>query len=309
MTTQAFHITSWIPRFIRFLAVERRSAPNTRAAYERDILQFNAFLARRHNVAEPEIEHLNRESIRGYLAQCKNNGLTPRSIARKLAALRAFCRFLIREDVIQKNPTLNIASPKLDKRLPDYLTTAEVKALLQLPDIETLEGLRDFVILVMFYATGMRVSEVANLKLENLRFDQSVFRITGKGNKIRLAPMGEDLRKHLQKYLKRRQDEEKLALEFNDYIFVKNRKEPFTREQIAALVRQYIKRVANVEKAHPHALRHTFATHLLNEGADIMSVKELLGHASLNTTQIYTHVSAEHLKKIYKSAHPRAKKK
>lgn len=308
MTKQAHHITSWIPRFIHFLTVERRSSVNTREAYERDLQQLAAFLAKRYNVQEPNVELLCRESIRGYLAHCKNAGLTPRSIARKLASLRAFSRFLIREEVLENNPTLNIASPRLDKKLPHYLTIAEMKALLQLPDVETLEGLRDFVILVMFYATGMRVSEVANLKLENLRFDQNVFRITGKGAKVRLAPMGEDLRKHLQKYLKRRQDEEKRTLEFNDYIFVKNRKEPFSREQIAALVRQYIMRVANVEKAHPHALRHTFATHLLNEGADIMSVKELLGHASLNTTQIYTHVSAEHLKKIYKSAHPRAKK-
>ncbi len=305
---RAHNIASWIPRFIRFLEVERRSSANTLAAYERDLLQFNDYLKTRYQVEEADVEQMSRGAIRGYLAQCNNSGFTPRSIARKLASLRAFCRFLIRENILENNPTLNIASPKLDKKLPIYLTQAEIKALLQLPDVETLEGLRDFVILALFYATGMRVSEVANLKLENVRFDQDVFRIIGKGGKIRIVPMGKDLKKYLNAYLNFRQNEEKLALEFNDFIFVKNNKEPFTREQIAALVRKYIKRVANVEKAHPHALRHTFATHLLNEGADIMSVKELLGHASLNTTQIYTHVSAEHLKKIYKKAHPRAGK-
>lgn len=306
---QAYHITSWIPRFIRFLSVEKRSSDNTLAAYEQDLLQFSAYLRSRRTVEEADLTDMTRTSIRGYLAQCHSSGLAPRSIARKLAALRAFCRFLIREDAIESNPILNIASPKLNKKLPHFLTKAEMKALLQLPDTNTTEGLQDFVILALFYATGMRVSEVANLKLENLRFEQNVFRITGKGNKTRLAPMGADLKKHLQKYLNRRQSEEKLALEFNDYIFVNDNKEQYSRVQIASVVRKYIKQVANIEKAHPHALRHTFATHLLNEGADIMSVKELLGHASLNTTQIYTHVSAEHLKKIYKKAHPRAKKK
>ena len=306
---QAHHITSWIPRFIRYMKVEKRSSDNTLSAYENDLMQFSDYLKKRHHAETSDVIDMTRASIRGFLAECNNAKLAPRSLARKLASLRAFCRYLIREDVIDINPTLNIASPKLDKKLPHYLTKTEMKALLQLPDTQTLEGLRDFVILALFYATGMRVSEVTNLKIENLRFDQGVFRISGKGNKTRLAPMGQDLRKHLEKYLNRRKNEEKLALEFNDYIFVKNNKEPFTREQISMLVRNYIKRVANIEKAHPHALRHTFATHLLNEGADIMSVKELLGHASLSTTQIYTHVSADHLKKIYKKAHPRARKK
>ncbi len=305
---QAYNITTWIPRFIRFLKVEKRSSDNTLEAYDRDLFQFCSFLAHHYQVEQAELQHMTKSSIRAFLADCNSAGLTPRSIARKLAALRAFCRFLIREDALEVNPTLNIASPRLDKKLPHFLTAAEMKALLQLPDTQTLEGLRDFVILALFYSTGMRVSEVINLKLENLRFDQGVFRITGKGNKIRLVPMGIDLGKHIQQYLQMRKSQEKLDLEFNDYIFVKNMKEPFTREQMAALVRKYIKRVANREKAHPHALRHTFATHLLNEGADIMSVKELLGHASLNTTQVYTHVSAAHLKSIYKKAHPRAKK-
>ena len=184
-----------------------------------------------------------------------------------------------------------------------------MKTLLQLPNVETLTGLRDYMILELFYATGMRVSELAQLKVENIRFDESVFRIKGKGNKTRLVPMGQHVARDLDAYLKKRKSEESVALEFKDFIFVKDNKEPFTRSQIAAIVHKYVKRIASKEKAHPHALRHTFATHLLNEGADLMSVKELLGHANLSTTQIYTHVSAEHLKKVYKDAHPRAKNK
>ncbi len=294
---------------MRYLQVERRSSENTQDAYSDDLQQFCAYLRDRHSVDEPLLEHMSKQSIRGFLSYLMQEKYSARSVARKLAALRALCKYLIREDAIQTNPTLNIASPKLQRKLPDYLSLDEVKALLQLPDLNTLEGIRDFLILELFYATGMRVSELANLRLENLRFDENVIRIRGKGNKIRIVPMGARVRQDVQRYLDKRQQQEKAAVEFKDYIFVKDNKEPFTRSQIAYVVRNYVKRVASSEKAHPHALRHTFATHLLNEGADLMSVKELLGHANLSTTQIYTHVSAEHLKNIYKKSHPRAKNK
>ena len=221
--------------------------------------------------------------------------------------MRAFEKYLVRENIIPENPALNIATKKKKKKLPDYLTEHEIKATLQMPDVNTLQGLRDLLILELFYATGLRVSELAALKLENVRFDENVLRIKGKGQKTRLVPMGRRISHDLDAYLKKRQIEENASLEFKDYIFVKTKKKPFTRVEIAQLVKKYIKKVAAKEKAHPHALRHTFATHLLNEGADLMSVKELLGHANLSTTQIYTHVSAEHLKRIYKKAHPRAK--
>ncbi len=306
MNNHPHHILTWIPRFIRYVEVERRNSQNTIEAYERDLLHYHNYLKDRFNIETPGFDCFTKASIRGFLGQLTTAKYSARSLARKLAALRSFARYLIRENAIEVNPTLNIATPKFAKKLPHYLSESEVKALLQLPDTTTFEGLRDFLILELFYATGIRVSELANLRFEHIRFDESVFRITGKGQKTRLVPMGQRLARDLATYLKKRQEEEDTLLEFRDFIFVKDKKEPFTRGQIAVIVHKYIKRVADKEKAHPHALRHTFATHLLNEGADLMSVKELLGHANLSTTQIYTHVSAEHLKKIYKKAHPRA---
>ncbi len=307
MTLQVQHISTWIPVFLRYLEVERRSSTNTRDAYGEDLSQFCEYLRERYAVEEPTLEYMTKASIRGFLSYLMQEKYSARSVARKLATLRALAKYLIREDAIKANPTLNIASPKLQRKLPDYLTLNEVKALLQLPDVETLVGLRDFLILELFYATGMRVSELAHLRLEHLRFDENIIRIRGKGDKIRMVPMGTRVQHDLQRFLDKRQYQEQAALELKDYLFVKDNKQPFTRSQIASIVRNYVKRVASVDKAHPHALRHTFATHLLNEGADLMSVKELLGHANLSTTQIYTHVSAEHLKKIYKKTHPRAK--
>lgn len=309
MAMQAKFIASWIPVFLRFLEVERHSSTHTRDAYEKDLLQFCHYLKTRYDVDEPTLEHMTKHSIRGFLSYLLQQKYASRTVARKLAALRTLSKFLIRENALESNPTLNIATPKLKRKLPDYLSMDEMKALLQLPDIESFEGLRDFLILELFYATGMRVSELAGLRLREIRFDESVIRIHGKGNKVRVVPMGARVRQDLQRYLDKRQHQHENDLEFSDYIFVKDNKEPFTRTQIAYLVRKYVKRVASSEKAHPHALRHTFATHLLNEGADLMSVKELLGHTNLSTTQIYTHVSAEHLKQIYKKAHPRAKNK
>ncbi|MBN1466627.1 tyrosine recombinase XerC [candidate division KSB1 bacterium] len=306
MTVTAFNISTWIQRFVRFLQVERYSSDNTRAAYENDLLQFNDYLMKRYEIEQPEFSHLSKESVRGYLAHLTSLKFSARTIARKLASLRSFAKYLIREDVIKINPTLNIATPRIKKKLPSFLSEQEVKALLQLPNLHESAGLRDYMILELFYATGMRVSELASLKLENIRYDEGVFRIRGKGNKTRMVPMGQHVARDLQVYLKMRQEEENIALEFKDFIFVTNNRAPFTRNQIAAIVHGYIKRIAGKEKAHPHALRHTFATHLLNEGADLMSVKELLGHSSLSTTQVYTHVSAEHLKKVYKKAHPRS---
>ncbi|MBN1482678.1 tyrosine recombinase XerC [candidate division KSB1 bacterium] len=309
MADHAQNIFSWIPRFTRYLQVERQNSDNTIEAYETDLIAFNEYMKKRYDIEQPMLEHFTKAAIRGYLGHLTSLKYSTRSLARKLAALRAFARYLIRENAITANPTLNIASPKIQKRLPDYLSTAEMKALLQLPDVDTFIGLRDYMILELFYATGMRVSELANLKLENIRFDERIFRIKGKGEKTWLIPMGSHVARDLDIYLKRQQIEENVALEYKDFIFVKNNKQPFTRGQIASIVQKYVKRIASKEKAHPHALRHTFATHLLNEGADLISVKELLGHANLSTTQIYTHVSAEHLKKIYKKSHPRAKNK
>jgi integrase/recombinase XerC len=287
--------------------VERRASEHTVAAYRNDLEQFAAYLCRRFRCEHPDLASFTRQAIRGYLSFMVNEKYTARSSARKLATLRAFAKYLIRENSISLNPTLNIASPKLNKRLPVVLTKDEMSLILNLPDRNTFEGFRDRLILELFYATGLRVSELAQLRLKNLQFSDETMRILGKRNKIRIVPMGRTVAGHLKEYLALFEPAMGYRLEHSDFIFVKHIKVPFTRQQVAEIVRSFVKQVANKEKAHPHALRHTFATHLLDEGADLMSVKELLGHSSLSTTQIYTHVSAEHLKRIYNANHPRAK--
>lgn len=293
--------------FIHYLRVERRASEHTVAAYRNDLDQFAGYLCQRYHCAQPDLSCFTRPAIRGYLSFMVNEKYTARSNARKLATLRAFAKYLIRENLISLNPTLNIASPKLDKRLPTILSKDEMTSILELPGRDTFEGLRDRMIMELFYAAGLRVSELAQLKVKNLQFSDETMRILGKRDKTRIVPMGRTVAGHLKEYLAMFTTAMGYRLEHSDFIFVKQARVPFTRQQVAQIVSSYMKKVANKEKAHPHALRHTFATHLLDEGADLMSVKELLGHSSLSTTQIYTHVSAEHLKKIYNKSHPRAK--
>jgi len=303
-----YNIEYWIPRFVKYLQVEKRSSVHTRNAYEKDLYQFLEFLKQRYQNSNPGLDLFTRFTIRGFLSYMVEKQYTPRSTGRKLATLRAFSRYLVREGFLTVNPTLNIASPKLDKKLPQFVTKSEIKDLLKLPDVNTFEGLRDFIIIELFYSTGMRVTELINLRVRDINLNTGTLSILGKGNKRRVVPLGDSLFKDLQQYLKSRAEHDGTKLEYNDFIFVKKYKEPYTRQQIARIVNKYIKKIADADKAHPHALRHTFATHLLDEGADLMSVKELLGHSNLSTTQIYTHVSAEHLKRIYRKAHPRANK-
>ncbi|MDZ7721289.1 MAG: tyrosine recombinase [candidate division KSB1 bacterium] len=291
--------------FYNYLRVERNASDNTLAAYKTDIELFLIYLNDSNQGREITVEALQKTMIRGYLSYLYRHDYSKTSAARKLAALRTFCRYLVRQGVLKHNPTLGIATPKLEKRLPDFLTKEEVRHVLQQPDAGTFEGLRDFVILELFYATGLRVSEVAGLEYRNVLCKEGVIRVVGKGRKERLVQTGKELMTHLDYYLDRLVSLYKRALSPKDRLFVDAQLKPLTRFQVAGLVRKYVSRVADDKKAHPHALRHSFATHLLNEGADLMSVKEMLGHENLSTTQIYTHMSADHLKRIYKKYHQR----
>jgi len=298
-----------IEKFIKNLKVERRSSAHTIAAYRNDLDQFYKFLSERKKNENPTIHDWDRSTVIGYLSFLVKQGYTSRSINRKLSALRTFAKYLIRQSVLTANPVAGIPSPKLDRRIPKFLTQKEVQALLTLPDASTYEGLRDLVILELFYATGVRVSELVTLKIKNISRRQGHIRVLGKRNKERIIPLVGSVQEHLKQYLELREKKEGTPPEYVDFVFVKDNKEPFTRQQIARIVQSYIRKIADRDKAHPHALRHSFATHLLDEGADLMAVKELLGHSSLSTTQIYTHVSIEHLKRIYKQSHPRSERK
>jgi integrase/recombinase XerC len=301
-------LSQWLLRFAHALEIERHSSIHTRAGYSQDLLQFIDYLAVRYGSAAPGVELFSRSSIRGFLSHLLRQGYSPRSIARKLAAMRCFARYLVRESALSANPVLAIRSPKLPKQLPDFLTEEEIKQLLKLPELSSFAGLRDSVVLKLFYATGVRISEAVQLKVIDIQLWDGTLRVHGKRDKTRILPLGRHMTNILQDYLRLRESVAAQNPQAHDFVLLSDEGKPYSRQQLARVIRSYLLRVADKHKAHPHALRHSFATHLLDEGADILSVKELLGHASLSTTQIYTHVSAEHLRRVYKQAHPRAEK-
>lgn len=299
-------ISTWVRNFDHYLQVEKNSSVHTRRAYVEDLRQFILYLSKRYQTSVPELSLIERPAIRGYLSTLVHQGYAARSVARKLATLRAFSRYLVRQSALSSNPVRAIRSPRQPKRLPVFLSEDEMRRLLAVPDACQFAGLRDLLALKLFYATGVRISEAIALKLADVQVWEGTLRVHGKRDKTRIVPLGRKVIETVRLYLPQR---EQLLIQkavHSEYLFIQEDGTPFTRQQLALIISGYLLRIADKNKAHPHALRHSFATHLLDEGADIMSVKELLGHASLSTTQIYTHVSAEHLRRVYKQAHPRA---
>ncbi len=307
--TLANSFTVWMNNYLRYLQVERNSSVHTIEAYRNDLDQYHRFLALAYHLENVDTVHFSKETVRGFLSSLVHNRYDAVSVRRKLASLRGFAKYLVREKILAVNPALNIRSPRAAKRLPDFLTTAQVRRLLQQPAVEEWAGRRDQLILKLFYATGVRISEAIGLRLRDIRFQEGVIRVLGKRQKVRLLPLGSHAAAALQRFLQERADLEKRELTPDDFVLVRPDGLPFSRQQMAHLIRHYIMQIADPDKAHPHTLRHSFATHLLDAGADILSVKELLGHTSLTTTQIYTHVSAERLKQVYRLAHPRAQQR
>ncbi|HOT96260.1 MAG TPA: tyrosine recombinase XerC [bacterium] len=298
----------WIQRFEHALEVERHCSAHTRQGYRADLAQWRAYLTERFQSDPPGVALLTRPAVRGFLSHLLRHGYSPRSIARKQATLRSFARYLVRESVLPVNPLIALRTPRLPKRLPDFLSREEVQELLRLPDSSSFTGLRDSLVLKLFYVTGVRISEAAQLQVADVQLWDGALRVHGKRDKTRLLPLGRHMIQLLQAYLPLRQEIARHTPPSGGPLLLTDAGEPYTRQQLARVIRGYMLRVVDPDKAHPHALRHSFATHLLDEGAEILAVKELLGHASLSTTQIYTHVSAEHLRRVYKQAHPRAEK-
>lgn len=286
----------YIEKFIRYLEIERNYSKHTILNYQLDLFDFNAFLA------DSPIEKVDYLFLRKYLAVLKERSYRARTIARKLSTLRSFFRFLIKEGLLKNNPILSISSPKLDKPLPKFLTEEEACKLIEsvIPKNEDDErGLRDRAIFETFYSTGIRVSELVGLDMNDLDFIGGIIKVKGKGKKERIVPIGEHAISSLRDYLGKRKKE-------TEVIFLNKNGRRITDRGVRNIVEKYI-RIASMRKGmSPHTLRHSFATHLLNNGADLRSVQELLGHANLSTTQIYTHLTTERLKSVYDKAHPRA---
>jgi len=295
----------YIDKFITYLKVERESSPYTIVNYSVDLKDFNKFLNpksddKAEGQGEFEISKIDYLLLRKYLAYIKTKGYSKRTVARKLASLRSFFRFLYKEGYIKVNPITSLSTPKLDKKLPIFLDEKEAVKLVEAPRGRDPGSLRDKAVLETLYSTGIRVGELVGMNVENIDFISGVVKVCGKGKKERLAPIGDKALRSIRGYLDKRKRNSKA-------VFLNKSGARITDRGIRRIVGKYIHIASLRENVSPHTLRHSFATHLLNKGADLRSVQELLGHANLSTTQIYTHVTTERLKSVYEKAHPRAK--
>jgi tyrosine recombinase XerC len=286
----------YIEKFVRYLEIEKNYSRHTVVNYHHDLEDFKAFLAGKG------VEDVDYLSLRKYLALLKEKNISSRSVGRRISALRSFFKFLTREGFLKANPITIVSSPKQEKRLPVFLTEEEVKKLIDavVPKKETDEAaLRDKAILETFYSTGMRISELVGLSMPDVDFISGIVKVMGKGKKERIVPIGEHAIKAIRQYLAKRSGQ-------SDAVFLNKNKRRITDRGVRGIVAKYIRLASLRHGVSPHTLRHSFATHLLNRGADLRSVQELLGHANLSTTQVYTHLTTERLKSVYDKAHPRA---
>jgi integrase/recombinase XerD len=290
---------SQLDTFIDHLWLEDGLSKNTLESYRTDLKQFSTWLVKQ----KVELTNANQANIQQYLA-VKFPQSKPRSIGRLIASLRRFYRYCLRENLIEVDPTLQIESPKLPRSLPKSLNEQEVEDLLNAPDTTQVIGLRDRAMLELLYASGLRVSELVTVSVNEVSTQDGVVRVTGKGSKTRLVPMGEEAADWIARYIKYARPEI-LQKKMSDALFVTTRAGAMTRQAFWYLIKRYALQAGIHKPMSPHVLRHAFATHLLNHGADLRVVQMLLGHSDISTTQIYTHVARERLKKLHSAHHPR----
>jgi integrase/recombinase XerD len=293
----------WVTDFIHYLAVERRLSRHTQHVYERDVRAWVRALPQRDNSEIAGV--FTRDGVLRFLAQSRASGLSARSLARRMAGLRAFCRYLRQEGVLATDPLSDLETPRLPQRLPHFLGIDEVDRLLRQPRLDTPRGLRDAAMLEVLYATGLRVSELVSLPMSALHLAEGWIKVRGKGGKERLVPLGEQAVRHVQAYLAGSR-ERLLRGGRTTQVFVNGRGEGLTRQGLWKLLRGYARQAGITTPISPHTLRHSFATHLLERGADLRSVQQMLGHRDISTTQIYTHVLEARLRSAYQRYHPRA---
>ena len=289
--------------FIIHLKEEKGFSEHTVKSYKNDINKFLIYLSK----SNMELKKVTKENIRDFLANQYDAGLSKKTIARRLASIKSFSKFLFNTDFITKNPTIFLSTPKVAKKLPSFIDEKIIDELMSQPDLKTEKGLRDKAILELFYSTGMRLSELINLNIGSVDDKNSLIKVFGKGRKERLIPFGKRAKFSIDDYLKKR------ALDWNAGssnvpLFVNSKNKRVPRRTIQRRISNYIKMIATGKRLGPHALRHSFATHLMNRGADIRAVGDLLGHASLSSTQVYTHVKPEKMREVYKQSHPRGEK-
>ena len=295
-------LDNYIDFFLNYLIVEKGLSKNTIESYSRDLRKFSCFLEKGR---VGDLAKVKNVTIMSFLLGLRSQGLSSKTTGRNLSALRMFFRFLVRENFLKADPTVNIESPKTRPHLPSVLNFSEVDSLLAQPDIKTLRGLRDKAMLELFYATGIRVTELINLKINSLNLEVGYLIAFGKGSKERIIPVGETAQLYVKEYLSTVRPR-CLKGKSNPFLFLNPSGEKLSRQGFWKIVKRHALKAGINKKLSPHILRHSFATHLLERGADLRSVQIMLGHVDITTTQIYTHITLERLKRIHQKYHPRA---
>jgi integrase/recombinase XerD len=288
-----------IREYLLYLQVEKGLAKNSVESYERDLAKLHSWCERNNF----EVVNLSRQDLREWLIDLSRENLSPTSVTRMISALRGFYKFLVSDGHLKKNPAENLSAPQKGFYLPKFLNQTEIENLLSTPDVSGEIGLRDRAILETMYAAGLRVSELCALQISDVELDRGILTCTGKGNKTRKVPLGRSAVEWLKSYLVLRRKKENIEIQ---NLFVNNSGKPISRQEVFSFVKEYGEKIGR-EDISPHTLRHSFATHLVQNSADIRSVQQMLGHADISTTQIYTHITDSHLRKTYERFHPRAK--
>jgi integrase/recombinase XerD len=291
----------WLDQFLHYLIVEKGLSKNTIEAYSHGLSRFLNYLKVQ---GVQEVEEISKFHVRGFLLTLRKKNLSTRTIVRNLVAIRTFFRFLIQEGFLEANPVENLESPKVSKTLPEILTLNEIEQLLERPDLQTPLGKRDRAMLEMLYATGMRVSELTQLPTHQVNLEGGYVLLYGKGSKERIVPLGSEAMKWIILYLKESRGSLVKGKE-SPFLFVNRSGKAMSRQRFWKSLKNYARTAGLRKRITPHLLRHSFASHLLERGADLRSVQMMLGHVDISTTQIYTHVAGERLKKIHKQYHPR----
>ncbi len=299
------HQEEIIADFLRYLEKERGFSTHTLTAYKLDLSRFIKFM--RTVREQSDFNDINKGDIRMFLGHEFEAGLSSRTVARRLASIKSLFKYLVRSEAIPENPAIHVKTPKTPKTLPVYFSEKIIEAIMTAPKGNTFIGLRDRAILELFYSTGMRLSELVNLNVGDFNINDRLVKVRGKGDKERLIPYGDRAQVALNNYFHKR------GIYFNTAqaeipLFVNTRERRLTPSAIQKNIRKYLRLVAEGERMGPHTLRHTFATHLMDHGADIRAVKDLLGHSSLSSTQVYTHIQPDRMKKIHEQAHPHGTK-
>ena len=290
-----------IKEFLSYLKNERKFSNHTIRSYRNDLVQFDTFLSKYDDSLN--FINIDKTAIQFYIEYCSKKNFADKTLLRKVATIKSMYRYLTQEGIVDYNIASLIISPKVSKKIPNYLSKQEISDLMDLPDLNTVEGNMHKSILEIFYSTGLRISELVRIKKEDLDINKNIIKILGKGKKERIAILGFNALDAIKNYLRVSINIHNIYLYPSSY----NIDSHISESYVYKMVKRYLSKITNNEKMSPHSLRHSFATHLLNNGADLMSVKELLGHDDLSSTQIYTHISTEKIKKIYKQSHPHGK--